>query len=726
MNGISHVWPLGVAVAFGLLPLESISAGLPSPLAPDSSGALEEVVVTAERREERIQDVPMSITALGAAQIEADGIRNFQDYAVLIPNLSFAYTSSAAPLGQSISLRGIFGGNTTGVYLDETPVPGSIDPQVVDLERIEVLRGPQGTLYGARSMGGTVRLITSQPDPHNFSGGLHSIGSYTQHGGANGTVDGVINLPVIADKLAIRAFGFWDDQSGLFERAASPDTPAPFASHNGIGSSRRYGGALSARLLLLDDALVLTPRVVLQRTQSDGRPYADVAPDNFVQSRLFDLDERGSDHWNLYSFTAHYTAPLGKLTSVTSEFDRNYGDSEDASEPISQLLGFTVPSLFQVNGSSRSFVQEFRFTSDFSGPFQVTLGAIYQDVKDELSVPPNVIADLGDIYSTRIETDSLEKAVYGEATFAATSKLQLTTGLRYFRSNVDFQTTQAGFAVLPGTFGGIQHENSLNPKFNAKYSFNDDVNVFATAAKGFRTGGVNAYSTSFCAADRDALGISEAAAASYKSDSLWSYEVGVKSGLFEKRLIANATVFYIDWSDIQQSVPLACGFSITQNGGKARSQGFELELQATPLRNLTVGAGVGRTDAKITDGGALKTLPAGQPIQQVPDWTFTTSTDYGFMIGTLPLSVHAGYSYVGSSISRLNAIDGRRRPSYSLVNGRLAADVGQVAIGLFVDNVFNQVANLSDVPPLSIEDPNRPRIAISRPRTVGVDVRMKF
>ncbi|MBS0417885.1 MAG: TonB-dependent receptor [Proteobacteria bacterium] len=725
MNGISQAWRLSIAVAICLPPLGSASAQSPQPAVADGC-ALEEVVVTAERREERIQNVPMSITALGAAQLEADGIRNFQNYAVLVPNLSFAYTSSAAPLGQSISLRGIFGSNTTGVYLDETPVPGSIDPQVIDLERIEVLRGPQGTLYGARSMGGTVRLITSQPDPRNLSGSLHSIGSYTEHGGANGTVDGVVNLPVIADKLAVRAFGFWDDQSGLFRRSASPDSPAPFADRNGIGSSRRYGGSVSARALLLDDALVLTPRVVLQRTQSDGRPYADISPTNFVQSRLFDFNERGSDHWNLYSFTAHYTAPLGKLTSVTSEFDRDYSDSEDASEPISQLLGFTVPSLFQVIGSTRSFVQEFRFTSDFSGPLQVTIGTIYQSAKDKLRVPPNLIADLGDIYSTQIETDTREKAVYGEATLAVTSKLQLTTGLRYFRSNVDFQTTQSGFAVSPGTFGGAQHETSVNPKFNAKYSFNDEVNVFATAAKGFRVGGVNAYSTSLCAADRDALGISEAAAASYKSDSLWSYEVGMKSGWLDKRLIANATVFYIDWSDIQQSVPLACGFSITQNAGKARSQGFELEFQATPMRNLTVGGGVGRTDAKITDGGALKTLPSGQPIQQVPDWTFTTSTDYRFMIGTLPLTAHAGYSYVGSSISRLNLVDGRRRPSYALVNARLAADVGRAAISLFIDNAFNKVANLSDVPPLSLEDPQRPRIAISRPRTVGLDVRMKF
>jgi iron complex outermembrane recepter protein len=723
MNGVANIRRMGFAMVLGSLSAASVAA---EPGAADVGSSLEEIVVTAQKRSERIQDVPMSITAIDAAQIEAEGIRKFQDYAVRIPNLSFAYTSGAAALGQSISLRGIYGRGTTGLYLDETPLPGSIDPQVMDLERIEVLRGPQGTLYGARSMGGAVRLITNQPDAKQFSATVHAIGSYTDHGDENGTVDGVLNLPIVADRFAIRAFGFWDRQSGVFTRIASPEAPQPFASRDDIGALRRNGGALSARLQLLDDHLALTPRVVIQRSDENGRPYADVKPGSFVQNRMFDLSEPGTDDWNLYSFTARYSASFGQFTAVTSWFDRDFSDSEDASEPVSAVLGFIVPSLFRVTGSARSFVQELRFTSEFSGPVRMTLGAIYQDQDNGLTVPPNLVAGVGNLYSTQIDTGSVENAAYAEATLAPTSKLELTAGVRYFRNSVDFQTTQDGLGIVPGTFGGVQRENGFNPKFNVKYSFNDDVNVFATAAKGFRTGGVNVYSASLCGADAGALGISDADAASYKSDSLWSYELGVKSALFERRLIANAAVFHIDWTDIQQSVPFACGFSITQNAGKARSRGFELELQAMPFRDLTLGAGVGRTDALITDGGRLNLVPVGQPIQQVPDWTFTGSSDYRFVVGGLPLSAFASYSYVGSSISRLNALNGRRRAAYSLVNLRLAAEINNASVSVFADNILNKIGNLADVPPTTIEDPNRPRIAVSRPRTIGVDVRVGF
>ena len=688
-----------------------------------------EIIVTAQKRAETVQKVPLSITVLGGDQIEREGVRSFQDYATRVPNLSFTQAgSSIGGLGQAISLRGIYGTNTTGVYLDETPLPGSVDAQVVDLERIEVLRGPQGTLYGARSMGGTVRLITRQPDLDEHSVSGHGILSTTRRGGANGTADGSVNIPLVTDVLGVRAFGFWDYQSGVFTRIPSANAPVQFPVKDNVGATRRYGGAIAARLQLFESAVSLTPRMVFQRARTNAQPYADRVADNFFQERLFDLDDRGSDDWDLYSLTGRYDAGFGEFVSVTSQFNRDTADAENASEAISALLEFTTPSLFRGTSRGRSFVQELRFTSDFNGPLQITLGAFYQKSRGLIQVPPVIIEGLGDFYNFRSKSRTVEKALYGEANFDVTDKLQLIAGLRYFRNAVNLTVTQGGLAVEPGagTFSERQHESGFNPRFGVKFAVTPDINLFANAAKGFRVGGANSYSESLCAADRQALGISAEAARSYASDSVWSYEAGVKSSFLGGRLVANATAFRIDWSDIQQNVALACGFSIDQNGGRARSEGFELELRTNPLDGLIVGAGVGYTNARITDPGALANLPRGARIQQVPRWNLTGSIDYSFEIGELPLTFHGDVSHVGSSLSRSNLLTGRTRPAYELANLRFGTDFERVNVTLFVENVFDEIANLSDVPPLAIEDPNRPRIAAGRPRTIGIDVRAKF
>jgi len=698
-----------------------------TPTAQESG--IDDIVVTAQRRAESAQKVPLSITVLGGDQIEREGFRSFQDYATRVPNLSFSQGgSSIGGLGQAISLRGIYGTNTTGVYLDDTPLPGSVDPQVVDLERIEVLRGPQGTLYGARSMGGTVRLITRQPDASEFSGSAHAIVSSTRRGGANGTADGSINIPVIADTLGVRAFAFWDDQSGVFTRVPSAGAPTQYSPRDDLGSSRRYGGAIAARLQLFDNALSITPRVVLQRSRTNAQPYADLAAGNFVQKRSFNLDDSGSDDWNLFSLTNRYGADFGEFVSVTSQFNRDVSDSEDASEAISGLVGFTTPSLFRGLSRARTFVQEFRFTSAFKGPFQITLGAFYQKANMLTQIPPNIIDGIGDFYNYRSRNRTTEKALYGEAHLDLTDKLQVIAGLRYFRNVVSLSVTQGGAAIGSGagTFDQVQRESGFNPKFGIKYALTPSVNLFANAAKGFRVGGANAYSENFCAADRDALGISADAARSYRSDSVWSYEAGIKSSFLNNRLIVNATGFHINWSNIQQSVALACGFSIDQNGGRARSDGFELEVQANPANGLTLGAGAGYTDARITDPGALAILTPGARIQQVPRWNFTASADYKFAVGELPLMLHGDVSHVGSSLSRSNLLTGRTRPAYDLANLRLGTDFKRFNVTFFVENVFDKIANLADVPPLAVEDPDRPRIAAGRPRTIGVDLRVKF
>jgi outer membrane receptor protein involved in Fe transport len=516
----------------------------------------------------------------------------------------------------------------------------------------------------------------------------------------------------------------------VFDRIASPEAPVDYGEHKGVGSQRHDGGSVAASLTLLDDKLVITPRYMFEDMSEEGHPFADVTAGNFTQHRLFDMDESGSDSWKLYSLTAKYQTPMGEITSDTARFVRHSGDSEDSSEVASLFFGTPpIPVLFHVLGTTRSFSQELRFASAFPGPVQITTGVFYQDSDALILFPPTPLGDLvNDLYDERLDTRVRETAVFGEATYDVTNKLRLVAGARWFDNTVSFNGEEGGVAVTPGVFLGAQHQSGINPKFSAQYKLTSEDMLYASAAKGFRIGGVNSFSDTLCAADLAALNLTAAQVKTYASDSLWNYEVGVKTSWLDHRLTVDGALFDIEWSNVQQFVALpTCGFGVSVNGGHARSQGGELEMQAAVTSGLKVSAGAGYTDAQITNPGPFNIVPAGSPVQQVPKWTFNAAADYHFMAVTVPAFVHADFAYVDSSLSASNdAVNPRLRPAYSLVNARAGVDVNQVELTLFVDNVFDQHANLADVPPEAIELPGRPRIAVNRPRTVGVDARVKF
>ncbi|MDR3511677.1 MAG: TonB-dependent receptor [Caulobacteraceae bacterium] len=706
------------------------AADAPPSASNGAAGTVEEVVVTAQKRAEAVQTVPMAITAFTSRTLVTSGVTTFQDYAVRVPNLAFAYSSSLGANAQAIAIRGIYGQNTTGMYLDDTPLPMSVDPRVLDLSRIEVLKGPQGTLYGARSMGGTVRLITNQPDAGGEEGYLHAVGSSTEHGGTNGQVDGAINLPLIKDHLAVRVNAYDDYESGVFDRVASAGAPVDYGTHKGIGSSHHDGGSVAASLSLLDDKLVITPRYMFEDMREDGHPYADYTAGNFTQHRLFNMDEPGSESWKLYSLTAKYQTPYGEITSNTAQFIRHSSDSEDSSEVVQLFFGTpAIPVRFNVQGRNSNFSQELRFTSSLPGPFQITAGAFYQNSDSLVVFPPTPLGNLvSDLYDERLDTRVRETAVFGEATYDLTSKLRLIAGARWFDNTIAFNGEEGGVAVTPGVFVGSQHQTGINPKFGLQYKVTGADMVYATAAKGFRIGGVNSFSDTLCAADLASLGLTADKAKTYASDELWNYEVGAKTSWLDRRLTVDAALFDIEWSNVQQSVALpTCGFSVSVNGGHARSRGGELEVQAAVTSSLKLSMGAGYTDAQITDPGPNHIVTAGTPIQQVPKWTFNAAADYRFEAVNVPAFIHADFAYVDSSLSANNdATNPRLRPAYSLVNVRTGVDVNRVELTLFVDNVFDQHANYADVPPQAIELPGRPRIATNRPRTVGVDARVKF
>ncbi len=350
----------GVAAMIGSLRVFAAEVAAPST-------ELETITVTAQKRSESEQSVPLSMTTFSAAALQQKEINTFFDYATKVPNLAFAPTGDGVGTARTVSIRGISGDNVTGFYIDDTPLPDSLDPRVLDIDHIEVLRGPQGTLYGARSMGGLVRIVTKAPNLSTSEGTVHGGLSYTDRTNQpNWTADGVFNMPIVQDQVALRLSFFTDDEAGYFKRSFCTDPAAamtlactPLATSgittvNNVAKNDSYGGA-AALTIKINDTLTITPRVMQQRSDYNGFPLADyrsipgngigypvpsgpvtlprpLSPSGFTQARWFNVPEGGYDAWALYSIALNWKTGFGELVSSTAYFTRKVNETEDESD----------------------------------------------------------------------------------------------------------------------------------------------------------------------------------------------------------------------------------------------------------------------------------------------------------------------------------------------------------------------------------------------------------
>ncbi len=783
----------GLAAAF--VPWRAFAAAA----AAAGSSELEEITVTAEKRSESQQNVPLSMTTFSSAILQQKEINTFFDYATKVPNLAFAPTGDGVSTARTVSIRGISGDNVTGFYIDDTPLPDSIDPRVLDIDHIEVLRGPQGTLYGARSMGGVVRIITKEPDLNNFSGDVHAgISSTERTDQPNYTADGVVNIPLIPDHVALRLSGFYDTEAGYFKRSFCSDPAAAMAltctplsttgisTVNDVGEINTYGGAASLTVKL-SDALTITPRVMMQKASYNGFPMADylstpgngfgypvpsgpytlpspLEPSSFTQARLFNIREGGYDAWGLYSLTLHWKTGIGELVSSTAYFSRTVWETEDESDFVYAAITSTAPGGEPQPGpiseekSYQRFVQEVRFASALQGPVQFVVGGFYSDFHGRLPFaayyPPATVPNLDNtlggqnnpdyanlIFTQDFHTDIREPAAFGEVSYQPIEPLKLTAGLRWYQVKI----SSSGFEEGLATGGGppivsppiTTNENGVNPKFEADYHLTPDQMVYVNAAKGFRPGGLvpivppgqpNTPNDCVAALHQADPNLTIADTRSFKSDSLWSYELGTKTAWFDHRLTFDAAAFYIKWNNIQQEILLGCGFQFIANAGGAVSKGGEIEIHARPTEPLEISAGVGYQNAKITEASPSSPQQVGSPIYQVPDWTGNASAAYTTQLGaSWTLVSSADYSYVGRSFSGNNdPSDPRERGSYRLFNARFAFEHGPFEVAIVGKNLGNEVANLGDNRSIAAEVPGRPRLFVNQPRTIGVEFRQSF
>jgi len=721
--------------------------------AGESTG-LQEIMVTAQRRSEDLQSVPISMDAITGDTMEKLGEKNFFDYASTIPNLSIGIGSGAGgginsgegvSTARSVTIRGVAGNNTTGLYLNDTPVPLNLDPRVIDMDRVEVLRGPQGTLFGAGSMGGTVRIITREPSLDQITGKLETDATYVNDGGPGYSVNGTVNVPLIDKSVALRVSAFSAFDPGFFSRCWGVDTVPSVALPSGspsgckehVGASQNTG--VLASLGIAPPALpglTVTPMFIYQRSNFNGYPLADYTPSDLVQNRPLDVPEIVTSTWNFASVTLKYETSYGRFVGYVTNFWQAGIDLEDGTDFVAGVLpgGFNyfVDASIWNAVYTRTWSGETRFESTLPGPVQFVFG-LFDDLNElkyyENQYSPGANAASGgvlgtdNLYYTYQPYADRQRAAFLNVQYDVTSALQLAAGLRVeylARSWTSF--ADGWYNGGPTNHSGDHSETDKAPRFTARYEIAPNQMVYATAARGFRIGGENAPTLPVC-------GPGLAAGSQYGTDSLWSFEIGSKNAFFDGRVKSRVSLYRIDWSDIQQERVLntLCSEGVVTNSGYAVSKGAEIEVDAALLEHLTVNLATGYEDAKITESAPGSLTVVGQPLNQVPEWTGSATAQYSVPIGEDRSSFLRGvWTYTGPRRSYNDNPAGIHLPGYDLLNLRAGVDQGPWEFALFANNVFNRYGNLGDLIPESGQLPGRPRFMVTTPLTVGLHLRRAF
>ncbi len=770
MNTRSHLVAAATAAAIaGTFPLHT--------WAQERTGVdgLEEIVVTAQKREQKLQDVPMAVTAVSGAQLEQQGITQFQDLLRSVPGVSFAGTEP----GQSrYAIRGVSteaSSPTVGVYLDDislvsisTSFAGAIDPAFFDMERVEVLKGPQGTLYGGSAMGGAIKYVSRQPviDETSFMTGA-GLGS-TRGGDLSYEAEGVANLPLVAEKLALRGGvsyrktgGYvdnvsngntevWTRSTTLPPAAISPTRYSTLSAFNRDDINERdlLAVRLSAKYTPTD-TLSIVPAVFYQKSEKDGTDTFFTNLPDFETSYRFAQPTK--DEAGVYSLTITNDFGGATLTSISAFVDREVNWDRDYSLFIGNLAGafFPFDSFNTSDTTTETFTQELRLSGDaFSGRLQWVGGLYYADQEDRLlqlvttagaGVPFGLGTDV--TYFGDQRTDSKQFAAFGEVTYEIVSNLDLTLGLRYFEAD---QTVNGQFdGIFNGGASSVDNkkssEDGLTPKVSLAWRATPDNLLYTTASKGFRQGGPNRFNTNspLCAPDFERLGI-DRVPDSFRPDTLWTYEVGSKNQVLDRRATVNAAVYYTDWSKIQQQVNLpTCGFQFIGNVGAAEIKGAELAIEAAVTDGLTLGGTASYTDAEITESSPGVSAQIGQSVLDTPEWMGNVYGDYKFQLSaTMDATLRAEYQYRGSSLRQFDTTMLVTYPdassanvsnmtqvqdSYDIVNLNFTVFRGDWQYRLYVNNL------LDEAPYLDFSRTSGESSATTlRPRTVGVGARVNF
>jgi len=701
--------------------------------APAVSTKLDTVVITADRRAENIKRVPSSVTAIGGGKLEDLSAARIDDFVGLVPGLNFV---GARPGNRQIVLRGISSGGdqqnaTVATYIDDVPVGSSTslagggrnkpDIDAFDLDRIEVLRGPQGTLYGANSLGGLLKYVTAQPDAKTFSGYGRAEVMSAAHGGNGYGLNAGLNAPLGKD-AALRVSIFDRSEPGYIDNMDSEIGRSNVNKLTTRGARIAYAAKPTADFNIR--ASLLT-----QQFKTDGEPTEDISlatgqpvVGKYQQQRY--TPEKGKQSFDLYSLAMDWAVGGGTLLSVTSLNDIKYVRGQDWT--VYDGLGYNDPSVTLANEQdtfrTRKTTQEFRYTSAKSDAFEWMVGAFYTREKSRLFLDESgltsqttIAAPPYDILFTE-ETLSTytQSAVYGNGRVYLTPKFDVALGLRYAKDKTA-ATDVGGGLFNDGSYDLSQGSSYTNFMVAPRYQLDAKTMIYARAASANRPGGPNALPAS---------GITAGAQQIFNQDKLTSYELGYKTTALNGQLGIDLSAFYIDWKDIQIRSTVGT-FAFIGNGGKAKSQGLEIALSASPVEDLQFTMNAAYTDAKLTSDALAVGGLAGEALPNSARFTAGASADYEFpAFGSARGYMGASVRHVGDRLENFVRGRGRDRltlPAYDTLDLRAGLRWDKWDLNFYVKNATDThiVETLTtNFSPASA--------AIGRPRTFGMSVTVRY
>ena len=738
--------PLGSGVALADASADSAADTGAADDGPGRSGALEleEVVVTAQKRSERLLSVAAPVTALTSAALDRVEAVRLDDYAALAPGLNLFGTREG---DAQLVVRGITTGSsnstTTATYIDDSPFGSStthalggsmaLDLDPGSLQRIEVLRGPQGTLYGASALGGIVKYVTAPPSLTEFSGRVELDGSTVAGGGQGYGVRGMVNGPLIADTLGFTLSAFDRRDPGYIDN--------PNLGQKNVNSTRVDGGR-AALLWRPSDSFSATVSVLAQDTRSANSSYewldANLTPTDGGLKQFFFIDQPARVQSRLYSLTLNDDLGWGAVTAITSYQSEKLSQVSDTTTAYSPLLesvlGIDDPNLgteLPETVHQSKITQEVRIASPNTNRLEWQGGVFFTHESSDFSqsvnafnIPDRQPESLGlEIYDGTDSSTYREEAVFGDVTYHFTPQFDVLAGLRYSKNQQSDVFPSSGL-LAGGTnvVNGTSSDHSTTYLVTPKYKFDDNNMVYARVASGYRPGGPNDV-----LANLVAMGVP----ATYKPDTLTNYEIGYKASLLDRTVTLDLSAFDIEWHHIQIGEMIA-GVFTTGNGSDARSSGFEAAVTWAPVHGLNLTANLSYTNAHLTDAAPGINGVAGDRLPDSPKFAANVGVDYDFPITSATGGfVGASYHYQGDRVTDFASLSppGYQRPvlpAYTTVDLRSGVNRGGLEFTLYVKNVGNE-HGLNYLTSTMLDGFSPPYAAsVIQPRTVGLSLSQKF
>jgi iron complex outermembrane recepter protein len=668
---------------------------------------LEEIIVTAQKREERLIDVPAPITAVTADDIAARGAADLESLQFDVPGLS---ALEYGPGEERAQLRGIssnYGRETVGRYLDEMPINSEIaavspDIRLIDMERIEVLRGPQPTLYGDGSMGGTIRYVTASPDLKEASGSVTLDGNSVQDGAAGYLVNGHVSVPLVEDRVGLRIAAGYEDQGGWIDRVPT-----------GEKNINDYEiGTVRAKLLVkLADQSDLSVMFMHQKTDNPNQAFGVDDKTYLTVPTPLDTD------YDLANIVLRINLGFAELVETPGYLDYRIHSQFDFSPfyvPLVQLLGFPPGYVTQVaedgDTDTKTYSNELRLVSSAGTPWSWATGFDYRHTTTSgpnyTTTAPNALP-FAVLATNATDLDKIW-ALWVEGGYTFNDRLTVKLGARYYHDETNESGTVTALGV-PSLLADKGTFTSTNPRLNLSYQVAEDQLVYVEAAKGFRSGGFNSDDPTY---------------RTFAPESLWTYELGSKGEYWNRRLSLEADVYYNDWRDVQDSFTLPNGLGVILNGGHVTGEGFDFVTTLAPSKDLHIGITYGWNNL------AYKEVPpnADKDVGDPPDYAvrnaWSTFADYTHPVAAgVNAYGRVDFAHKGQSQETL------RTPPYNIVAPVPAQDLLNLRLGLtfrnydasiYAKNLTNERAPILAPFGILTEDVEQ------RPRVLGITVRANF